>query len=203
MIVMNTRIYLRASTKDQDAQRALQILQDLNQDLNLGETIVYVENYSGTKLDRPELNKLLSEANQGDTLLVESIDRLSRLTQRDFQELKRRIQKNGLRLVVADLPTTYQMIQTSDSITHSILDLINNMLIDLLATMARLDNEKRIERIKQGLERSGYKPTGKKANEAKHKRVKELLVAGSMTKNEIAKAVGCGIATVYRVAKAI
>jgi DNA invertase Pin-like site-specific DNA recombinase len=192
MIEMNTRIYLRASTKDQDAERALQILQDLNQNLNLGETIVYVENYSGTKLDRPELNKLLSEANQGDTLLVESIDRLSRLTQRDFQELKRRIQKNGLRLVVADLPTTYQMIQTSDSITHSILELINNMLIDLLATMARLDNEKRIERIKQGLARSGYKPTGKKANEAKHKRIKELLVAGSMTKNEIAKAVGCG-----------
>jgi DNA invertase Pin-like site-specific DNA recombinase len=204
MIEMNTRIYLRASTKDQDAERALQILQDLNQNLNLGETIVYVENYSGTKLDRPELNKLLSEANQGDTLLVESIDRLSRrLTQQDFQELKRRIQEKGLRLVVADLPTTYQMIQTSDSITHSILELINNMLIDLLATMARLDNEKRIERIKQGLARSGYKPTGKKANEAKHKRIKELLAAGNMTKEEIAKAVNCGVATVYRVAKVI
>ncbi|MDP1371663.1 resolvase, partial [Acinetobacter lwoffii] len=77
--------------------------------------------------------------------------------QRDFQELKRRIQEKGLRLIVADLPTTYQMIQTSDTITHSILQLINNMLIDLLATMARLDNEKRIERIKQGLARSGYK----------------------------------------------
>lgn len=200
---MNTRIYLRASTKDQDAERALQILQDLNQNLNLGKTIVYVENYSGTKLDRPELNKLLSEANQGDTLLVESIDRLSRLTQQDFQELKRRIQEKGLRLVVADLPTTYQMIQTSDTITHSILELINNMLIDLLATMARLDNEKRIERIKQGLARSGYKPTGKKANEAKHKRIKELLAAGNMTKEEIAKAVNCGVATVYRVAKVI
>ena len=200
---MNTRIYLRASTKDQDAERALQILQDLNQNLNLGETIVYVENYSGTKLDRPELNKLLSQANQGDTLLVESIDRLSRLTQQDFQELKRRIQEKGLRLVVADLPTTYQMIQTSDTITHSILELINNMLIDLLATMARLDNEKRIERIKQGLARSGYKPTGKKANEAKHKRIKELLAAGNMTKEEIAKAVNCGVATVYRVAKVI
>lgn len=200
---MNTRIYLRASTKDQDAERALQILQDLNQNLNLGETIVYVENYSGTKLDRPELKKLLSEANQGDTLLVESIDRLSRLTQQDFQELKRRIQEKGLRLVVADLPTTYQMIQTSDSITHSILELINNMLIDLLATMARLDNEKRIERIKQGLARSGYKPTGKKANEAKHKRIKELLAVGNMTKEEIAKAVNCGVATVYRVAKVI
>ncbi|AYY91229.1 recombinase family protein [Acinetobacter baumannii] len=201
MIEMTTRIYLRASTKDQDAQRALQVLQDLNQHLNLGETIVYVENYSGTRLDRPELNKLLSEANDGDALLVESVDRLSRLSQADFQELKRRIQEKGLRLIVADLPTTHQLIQTNDSITSSILELINNMLIDLLATMARLDNEKRIERIKQGLERSGYKPTGKKPNQTKHKRIKELLASNTMTKEEIAKAVGCGVATVYRVAK--
>ncbi len=87
-------------------------------------------------------------------------------------ELKRRIQEKGLRLIVADLPTTHHLSQTNDSITSSILGLINNMLIDLLATMARLDNEKRIERIKQGLERSGYKPTGKKPNQTKHKRIK-------------------------------
>jgi DNA invertase Pin-like site-specific DNA recombinase len=104
-------------------------------------------------------------------------------------------------LVVADLPTTHQLIQANDAITGSILDLINNMLIDLLATMARLDNEKRIERIKQGLERSGYKPAGKKPNQIKHKRIKELLASNTMTKEEIAKAVGCGVATVYRVAK--
>ena len=50
------------------------------------------------------------------------------------------------------------------------MSVINSMLIDLLATMARLDNEKRRERIKQGLDRSGYKPTGKKANIEKHNR---------------------------------
>ncbi|MDO7235190.1 recombinase family protein [Acinetobacter baumannii] len=198
---MNTRIYLRASTKDQDAERALADLNALNHSMNLGESFVYIENYSGTQLERPELNRLLQEASHGDTLLVESVDRLSRLQQHDFEELKRRIKDKGLRLVVADLPTTHQLIQTNDSITGSILDLINNMLIDLLATMARLDNEKRIERIKQGLERSGYKPTGKKANETKHKRIKELLATGNMTKDEIAKAVGCGVATIYRVAK--
>lgn len=201
MIEMNTRIYLRASTKDQDAQRALAALNALNHSLQLGEPTIYVENYSGTKLERPELNKLLEDANQGDTLLVESVDRLSRLTQQDFEELKRRIREKGLRLVVADLPTTHQLIQANDAITGSILDLINNMLIDLLATMARLDNEKRIERIKQGLERSGYKPAGKKPNQIKHKRIKELLASNTMTKEEIAKAVGCGVATVYRVAK--
>ena len=198
---MNTRIYLRASTKDQDAERALAELNALNNSLELGKPIIYVEHYSGTKLERPELNKLLQEANQGDVLLVESVDRLSRLTQHDFNELKRRIQEKGLRLIVADLPTTHHLSQVNDNITSSILGLINNMLIDLLATMARLDNEKRIERIKQGLERSGYKPTGKKPNQTKHKRIKELLAAGNMTKDEIAKAVGCGVATVYRVSK--
>ena len=75
------------------------------------------------------------------------------------------------------------------------------MLIDLLATMARLDNDKRRERIKQGLERSGYVPSGKKANIAKHERIKQLLDTGHMTKEEIAKAVDVGIATVYRVQK--
>ena len=200
---MNTRIYLRASTKNQDAERALAELNALNNSLELGKPIIYVEHYSGTKLERPELNKLLQEANQGDALLVESVDRLSRLTQHDFNELKRRIQEKGLRLIVADLPTTHHLSQVNDNITSSILGLINNMLIDLLATMARLDNEKRIERIKQGLERSGHKPTGKKPNQTKHKRIKELLASNTMTKDEIAKAVGCGVATVYRVAKRV
>lgn len=42
---------------------------------------------------------------------------------------------------------------------------------------------------------------GKKANTAKHERIKQLLDTRHMTKEEIAKAVGVGIATVYRVAK--
>ena len=146
------------------------------------------------------LNKLLADAENGDTLLVESVDRLSRLKQEEFEVLKGRIKEKGLKLVVADLPTTHVLLNTDDTITNSILNLVNNLLIDLLATMARLDNEKRIERIKQGLERSGYKPTGKKADTAKHERIKELNDKG-LTKEEIAKAVGCGVATVYRVLK--
>jgi len=92
------------------------------------------------------------------------------------------------------------LVSPNDAITSSILNLVNNMLIDLLATMARLDNDKRRERIKQGLERSGYKPTGKKSDTAKHIRIKELANKG-LTKEEIAKAVNCGVATVYRVLK--
>lgn len=190
------RIYVRASTKDQDAERALSDLINFSQSYS-SSYVAYIENFSGTKLIRPELNKLLSEAQSGDILLVESVDRLSRLSQSDFDILKQQIKIKGLRLIVADLPTTHHLIQ--DSITGDILTVINAMLIDLLATMARLDNEKRKERIKQGLERSGYKPKGKAPNKVKHARIKQLLVLEGMTKEEIAKAVGVGIATVYRV----
>ena len=194
---MTTRIYVRASTKDQDAERALDDLRAFASKLN-EEIKEYVENESGTKLDRPVLNQLLDESKNGDTLLVESVDRLSRLSQTDFDVLKGRIKEKGLKLVVADLPTTHMLVSSTDTITGSILNLVNNMLIDLLATMARLDNDKRRERIKQGLERSGYKPKGKKADTNKHARIKELDKKG-LTREEIASAVGCGIATVYRV----
>ena len=196
---MTIRIYVRASTKEQDAERALAGLIQFSQNYG-SEYVAYIENESGTKLNRPILNRLLNESMAGD-ILIESVDRLSRFQQADFEILKQQIKDKGLRLIVSDLPTTHMQIKHSDTITTSLLELINNMLIDLLATMARLDNEKRRERIIQGLQRSGYKPSGKKANLAKHNRIKQLLAANSMTKEEIAKAVDCGVATVYRVAK--
>lgn len=197
---MTVRIYVRASTKEQDAERVLDDLKKFAKNHIESDLIQYIENESGTKLERPILNKLLEESSNGDILLIESVDRLSRLSQNDFEILKNRIKEKGLRLIVADLPTTHMLVAQDESITSSILTLINNMLIDLLATMARLDNDKRRERIKQGLMRSGYIPTGKKANLEKHLRIKELNIKG-LTKEEIAKAVECGIATVYRVLK--
>lgn len=194
---MTVRIYVRASTKDQDAKRALADLISFSKIYD-DSYVEYIENYSGTKLDRPVLNKLLDDAKQGDILLVESVDRLSRLSQGDFAVLKQRIKDKGLRLVVADLPTTHTI---NGGMTGDILAVVNNMLIDLLATMAKLDNDKRRERIKQGLVNSGYKPSGKKANEEKHKRIRELASQNSMTKDEIARACSVGVATVYRVLK--
>lgn len=194
---MTVRIYVRASTKDQDARRALADLIGFSQSYD-DSYVDYIENYSGTKLNRPALTKLLDEAQQGDILLVESVDRLSRLSQDDFGILKQRIKDKGLRLVVADLPTTHTV---NAGMTGEILAVVNNMLIDLLATMAKLDNDKRRERIKQGLANSGYKPSGKTANTEKHERIRKLASQNVMTKEEIAKAVDVGVATVYRVLK--
>ena len=101
---MNAHLYLRASTKDQDANRAKVTLELFAAEKGLSIVGVYAENISGTKLHRPQLLALLDTAEKGDVLLVESVDRLSRLSQADWDTLKGTIKAKGLRLVVADLP---------------------------------------------------------------------------------------------------
>ena len=74
------RAYLRASTDEQDAGRAREQLKTFAAERGLQIVAWYVENESGAKLARPELFRLLADAHDGDILLVEQVDRLSRLT---------------------------------------------------------------------------------------------------------------------------
>lgn len=201
---MNAHLYLRASTKDQDANRAKVTLELFAAEKGLSIVGVHAENISGTKLNRPELIALLDSAEKGDVLLVESVDRLSRLSQADWDTLKATIKAKGLRLVVADLPTSHMLVEAK-GITGQIMDVINNMLIDLMATMARLDQEKRVERIRQGLENKkaadpDWKPTGKGRNTAKWAEIQALMRKyPTMSADMIAKQADCGVATVYRI----
>jgi len=201
---MNAHLYLRASTKDQDANRAKASLEAFASEKGLVIAGVYSENISGTKLNRPELLRLLDTAEKGEVLLVESVDRLSRLSQTDWDTLKVTIKAKGLRLVIADLPTSHMMVEDK-GITGQIMEVINNMLLDLMATMARLDQEKRVERIKQGLENKkaadpDWKPAGKAKNSAMWDKVVGLMVKHpSMSADQVAKLADCGVATVYRI----
>lgn len=203
---MNTHLYLRASTKDQDANRARVALESFAVEKGLSIVGVYAENISGTKLNRPELLALLDGAESGDVLLVESVDRLSRLSTADWDTLKANIKAKELRLVVADLPTSHMLVEAK-GITGQIMDVINNMLIDLMATMARLDQEKRVERISQGLKNKkaadpSWKPSGRGRNAAKWEEVRSLMRKHpTMSADDIAKLADCGVATVYRVKK--
>lgn len=146
----------------------------------------------------------LLTAESGDVLLVESVDRLSRLSQADWDTLKATIKDKGLRLVIADLPTSHMLVKDT-GITGQIMDVINDMLIELMATMARLDQDKRVERIKQGLENKrvadpDWKPAGKGRNAAKWAKVQSLLLEHpTMNADDIAKLADCGVATVYRI----
>ena len=77
---MFVRAYLRASSNSQDADRARQQLEAFAAERGLRIAAWYIENESGAKLTRPELFRLLSDFCPGDLLLVEQVDRLSRLS---------------------------------------------------------------------------------------------------------------------------
>ncbi len=72
------RAYLRASTTEQDATRALDTINTFAIERGLSICNYYIENESGSKLERPELFRLLKDCQQNDILLVEDVDRLSR-----------------------------------------------------------------------------------------------------------------------------
>lgn len=66
--------YARVSTADQNLERQLDLLRQS------GVEIIFQEKVTGTKRDRPELNRLLAHVAQGDTVVVESLSRLGRST---------------------------------------------------------------------------------------------------------------------------
>jgi len=199
---MFVRAYLRASTSEQDASRARDALEQFA--ANHGQHIAceYLENESGAKADRPELLRLLKDAKKGDVLLVESIDRLSRLPADDWQKLKTAIDSKGLRIVALDLPTSHQGIADTkgDEFTNRMLAAINSMLVDMMAAIARKDYEQRRERQAQGIkkakEEGRYK--GRPVDVDLHKRVRELLAAG-LGVRATARHAGCSTTTVLKI----
>ena len=201
---MKAHLYLRASTKDQDALRAKTSLELFAKDKGLSVADIYSENISGTKLHRPELIRLLDAAYPGECIICESVDRLSRLSQSDWETLKATIKAKGRRLVIADLPTSHIMVEDK-GITGQIMEVINSMLLDLMATMARLDQEKRVERIKQGLANKriadpSWAPKGKGRNIEKWDKVQSLIIKHpGMSAEDLAKLAGVWVATVYRI----
>jgi DNA invertase Pin-like site-specific DNA recombinase len=106
---MFVRAYLRASTSDQDANRACDQLQAFAAERGLTIAAWYVENESGAMLARPELFRLLGDAHPGDILLVEQVDRLSRLTAADWERLKAELTARRMRVVALDLPTSWMV----------------------------------------------------------------------------------------------
>jgi DNA invertase Pin-like site-specific DNA recombinase len=80
--------YARVSTIDQNLDRQLLALDEMGCD------VIYQEKLSGTKIDRPELQRMLAELQVGDTVIVKELTRVSRSTQ-DMLNLVAQITAKG------------------------------------------------------------------------------------------------------------
>ena len=199
---MFIRSYLRASTIEQDANRANGALEQFAADHGQVVASTYTENASGTEANRPELLRLLKDARKGDVLLVVSIDRLSRMEDPDWRMLKTTIDSKGLRIVALDLPTSHLALRITqgDEFTSRMLGAINNMMIEMMAAIARKDYQQRRERQAQGIAKAkssgAYK--GRPIDADLHKRVRELLAA-NLGIRATARHAGCSTTTVLKI----
>ncbi|QOZ25914.1 recombinase family protein [Bradyrhizobium sp. CCBAU 51753] len=200
---MFVRAYLRASTDEQDATRARGQLKAFVAERGLTVAAWYIENESGAKLARPELFKLLGDAQHGDILLVEQVDRLSRLTSADWQRLKAELAARHLRVVALDLPTSWSMAtSTIDEFTGRMFEAINAMLLDMLAAVARKDYDDRRRRQADGQAKAKaegrYK--GRQEDTERNTAIASMLKA-KQTWTTIQHATGCSRATIAKIAK--
>ncbi|WP_455865663.1 recombinase family protein [Pantoea agglomerans] len=195
------RAYLRASTTEQDATRALDTINSFATDRGLSICNYYIENESGSRLERPELFRLLKDCQPGDIMLVEDVDRLSRLTGEDWNSLKKMIRQKDIRVVAVNVPTTWLSSSTND-FDSRMFAAINDMLLDMLAAVARRDYEQRKVRQKQGIEkaRSEGKYRGRQVNQSRYDAINKLLASGSSW-SQVQKIMGCSRGTISNAIK--
>lgn len=200
---MKIYAYCRASTKEQDSSRAVGQLTEFASSHGKEIESFTLENVSGTKLQRPKLLALLDAMQPSDVLLIESVDRLTRLKTDDWELLKDKIKSRGLIIVSIDLPTSYAALRpvTDDNFTQTTLNAVNSLVLELLAAVARKDYDDRRRRQAQGIAKNLHKFTGRPIDAELHKRVLKELARGT-SQRRTAKLCGCSPSTVQRIIKA-
>jgi DNA invertase Pin-like site-specific DNA recombinase len=197
---MLIRAYLRASTTEQDANRAKNELRAFITGFNKRMAGYYIENQSGTKLERPELNKLIEDSETGDVVLIEKMDRLTRLPWEEWKTLKSRIMAKGLVIVVVDQPMTHAVFSSGEQ--NSITLALTEFMLDLGAAMTRDDYQTRHKRQAQGIAKAKAegKYRGRQPNLALHQDILDQLTLGR-SYSQIQEKLGCSRATIARVVK--
>ncbi|MGU3576704.1 recombinase family protein [Brucellaceae bacterium C25G] len=159
-----------------------------------------MENESGASLNRAELFRLLSDCQAGDILLIEQVDRLSRLNANDWERLKTEIRNRQVKVVALDLPTSWGMASNNtDEFTMGMSETINNMMLDMIAAIARKDYEDRRRRQSQGIakakEQGLYKD--RPENKSRNAAILKMLESGQSCNSTI-QATDCFRSTLSR-----
>ena len=145
--------YHRTSTTDQHLDRGIAELEAFCKANNIELEKIYTDQQTGKNFNRPRYQVLKEDIlRSGDTLIITELDRLGRNKQDTLKEL-RYFQDKGIRVMILEIPTTTQDLSKLDnSMAQMIMETINNMLIELYATMAQAEIEKKEKRQQEGIE---------------------------------------------------
>lgn len=193
------RLYLRVSTDEQDLARQASVEANARQ---AGYYIagIYREKASGARVDRPELLRMIADLQQGEVVIAEKMDRLSRLPLPEAEQLIAAIRAKGARLAIPGLVDLSDMARAADGIAKIVLESTQEMLLKLALQMARDDYETRRDRQQQGiaLAKASGKYAGRKPDLLMQQRIVALRKAGYSIR-ATADMAGCSQSQVKRV----
>lgn len=173
--------YARVSTHDQNLDLQMDALK------KAGCESIREDRISGSRRERPGLNRALEDLREGDTLVVWKLDRLGRSV-KDLVELVGDLEKRGVH---------FQSI--TDAIDTSTP--AGRFFFHVMASLAQMERELLIERTRAGLDaaRTQGRVGGRKAKmtPSKIKAAQQLLDSGVLPK-DVAQNLGVSIPTLYR-----
>jgi DNA invertase Pin-like site-specific DNA recombinase len=137
--------YARVSSQSQNLDRQIEAFKNLG----ASERDIVTDKQSGKDLERKGYQALKNTMlRNGDTLVIKSLDRLSR-SKADIKNELEWFKANKIRLMVIDLPTT--MIELPEG-QEWVFEMINNILIEVLSSIAEQERLTIRLRQKEGLD---------------------------------------------------
>ena len=190
--------YARVSSKEQNLDRQVQALQEYVEPGN-----ILVDKASGKDLDRESYQALKGALGlrEGDTLYITSLDRLSRDKQQIKQELEW-FKEKKVSLRILDLPTSLVEVPEGQ---EWILEMVQNILIEVLSSIAQQERLTIRKRQKEGIEAARRK--GKHMGRPHIKKPEGFDTvywewkAGKITARKAMETLGLKSSTYYRLAK--
>lgn len=197
--------YHRTSTREQHLDRGIAEINAYCSANNLELEKIFTDQQTGKNFNRPRYTIMKEDVlRAGDELIITEVDRLGRNKQETLRELQY-YRDNGIRVKILELPTTLMDLSTMDNaMARMIMETINNMLIELYATMAQAEIEKKEKRQKEGIqakkERGEWDDYGRPAVITVEEFAKEYakVVNGDIRPFELMRKLGMSKATFYR-----
>lgn len=140
--------YVRVSTREQNLARQIDNLKKYV----LDERDIYADKVSGKDMYRPAYQTLRQMVRSGDTLYIHEMARLGRNKEDILQEL-RYYKEKGVIVRILNLPTTLvdYSIYGDNKLQKALMNMVNNILIEVLATMAEAEREDIHKRQREGI----------------------------------------------------
>ena len=143
MGISRTYYYARVSTGEQNLNRQIEAFRKIGAD----EKYIFTDKLSGKNLERPNYQILRNNIlRPGDTLVIKSLDRLSR-NKLDIKSELEFYKKNGIRVKIIDLPTTMVDLDGQEWI----IDMVNNIIIEVLSSIAEQERAATKSRQAEGI----------------------------------------------------